>query len=386
MTAYLTHGIIQSFIFFQMVVLLTILSNILVIHRYRILTQITEFPSVSILVPARNEEKNIHGCIQSLLAQDYPNYEIIALDDQSIDHTLTILKRFTVPQSSLKLIEGTPPPEGYAGKNWACAQLVELAQGDLLLFTDADTVFKPQAVREIVMTMLGEQADLLTGYPKQELSSWGERLLVPFFLWSVLCFTPLWLGYRLPLSALSSAVGQMLLFRRAAYKKIGGHAALGTAIVEDIELVRRVKSARLRWRMMNLTDKITCRMYPGSREALDGFTKNVFAIFNFHLAVFLFVYIWLGALFLEPLIVLIARMLGLTPTASLSELAACIGLSLLVWCIPYIELGFPLPLGFIYPITILANEAAAFRSLILSLIGHLSWKGRPLARPKWKWL
>jgi chlorobactene glucosyltransferase len=137
---------------------------------------------------------------------------------------------------------------------------------------------------------------------------------------------------------------------------------------------------------MRVTDLISCRMYPGSREAFAGFTKNLFAFFDFHLFVYLFAFIWLAMLFLEPLFVFAAHMLGLAPSAVLSELVICIGLSLLIWVIPYLELGMSLTLGFIYPITILANEAAAFQSLRLSLAGRLSWKGRSLARPKWKWL
>jgi chlorobactene glucosyltransferase len=127
-------------------------------------------------------------------------------------------------------------------------------------------------------------------------------------------------------------------------------------------------------------------MYQNGRDAFDGFSKNLFAFFDFHLSVFLFVYIWLGLLFLEPLIVLLAFVMGFASSVNLSELISCIGLSFLIWIIPYIELGLPPYLGLFYPATILANEAAAFQSLRLSMTGRLSWKDRSLARPKWKWL
>ena len=386
MVNYLTHGLIMDFIYFQLVVLIIILSNILILHRRRSNVHLHDLPSVSILVPARNEEQRIEGCIQSLLELDYPAYEVIALDDQSNDSTLSILEHLATIEPGLKVLKGTPTPDVMAGKSWACAQLAGQARGDLLFFTDADTLFKPHSLRLIVTYMLNQQADLLTGFPRQHVQTWGERLLVPFFSWAVLCFIPLWLAYRVRLPMLSSAVGQMLLFRREAYQKIGGHAKLGTMIVEDLALARRIKAAGLCWRVMRVTDLISCRMYHGSREAFDGFAKNLFAFFDFHLSVFLFVFIWLAMLFLEPLIVLVMLSLGFAPTASFSEVAICITLSLLLWLIPYIELGMPLALGFIYPISILANEAAAFQSLRLSLAGRLSWKGRPLARPKWKWL
>jgi chlorobactene glucosyltransferase len=315
-----------------------------------------------------------------------PHYEVIVLDDQSSDNTADILKRIKIEYPRLKILAGTPPPEGFTGKNWACAQLAEHTKGDLLLFTDADTVFQPQALREIVRVMVGENADLLTGYPRQVMVSWGERLLVPFFLWAMVCFTPLWLAYCLRIPSLSTAVGQMMLFRLEAYQKVGGHAALGAVIVEDIALAKSIKRAGLRWRVMNITELISCRMYLRGQDAFAGFAKNLFATFNFRLGVFLFVYLWLGALFLHPWIILAGKLFGIAPSASYIEVSICIGLSVLVWCIPYWELRIPLILGIFYPITMIANEAAAFQSLILSLTGRLSWKGRPIPRPKWKWL
>jgi chlorobactene glucosyltransferase len=386
MVSYLTHGLIISYIFFQLVILLILLSNVLILHRSRLYPQSHDFPSISVLVPARNEEKNIRRCVQSLLELDYPDFEVFILDDQSSDGTRALLDQVAATQPRLKILAGTPPPEGLSGKNWACAQLAQHSQGELLLFTDADTIFKPQALQLIVPALRGEKADLMTGFPRQLVGSWGERLLVPFFTWAMLSFIPLWLAYRLKFPALSSAVGQMMLFRREAYQKIGGHANLNNVFVDDLTLTRRIKAAGLRWRVMNVSDLISCRMYHHSREAFDGFTKNLFAAFDFRVMIFLFVYIWLGMLFLEPLILLFAVALGHAQSAQIGELVICIGLSLLLWLIPYFEMRVPLTLGFIYPVTILANELAAFSSLFLSLTGRLSWKERRLSRPKWKWL
>ena len=386
MANYFTRGIILSFIYFQAIVLLIIISNIILLHRNNRNKELVNYPSVSILVPARNEEKRISKCIHSLVRQDYPDYEVIILDDQSSDATAAILRQIQVGEPTLEILSGTPPPQEFTGKNWACAQLAQHAQGNLLLFTDADTVYQPHSLRKIVDVMIAEDADLLTGYPRQVMKSWGECLLVPFFLWAVLCFTPLWLAYRLRVPSLSAAIGQMMLFRREAYQKVGGHAALGPKIVEDLALASSIKRAGLRWRVMNITDLVSCRMFLGAQEAFEGFAKNLFAAFDFRLGEFLFVYLWLGALFLEPLIILAARLFRLAPTASYIELTICIGLSMLIWCVPYWELKIPLILGLIYPITILANLSAAVLSLRLSLTGRLAWKGRSLPRPKWRWL
>jgi chlorobactene glucosyltransferase len=386
MADYLTHGLILSFIYFQLAILVIVLSNILILHRAQKHQQPDTWPSVSILVPARNEEKSIRNCVRSLLEQDYPSYDVTILDDQSSDSTPAILEQMAIEHPQLKVVAGTPPQKGFSGKNWACTQLANYAQGDLLLFTDADTIFNQKALKQLVSGMLGEKADLLTGLPHQQLGSWGERFFVPFFSWAILCFVPLWLAYRNRLPGLSSAVGQMMLFNRHAYFKIGGHENLGLVIVEDLELARRIKAAGFRWRVMNITDMVACRMYCSSKDAFAGFSKNLFACFGFRLLPFLFAYIWLGLLFLEPFFILATKLLGIAQTASLIELGVCIGLSFMVWCLPYIELGFPPLLSLLYPITMIANEVVALKSLIDSVRGRLSWKGRLLTSQKWKWL
>jgi chlorobactene glucosyltransferase len=386
MIDYLTRSLIIHLIIFQAVVLLVILSNVWILRRARGHTPPPVLPKVSILVPARNEERAIAGCIQSLLAQDYPAFEVLALDDQSSDSTGSILEQIAITQLKLKVLVGSPPPEGMLGKNWACVQLAQQAQGDLLFFTDADTLHQPHSLRLIVTALTGEQADLMTGFPRQEVHSWGERLLVPFFSWASYCFIPLGLAYKTRLPVLSIAAGQMLLFRRQAYQAIGGHGGSGSSIIDDLTLARRIKAAGLRWRVMHISDLITCRMYQSSRQAFDGFSKNLFAAFDFRLLPFAFVFIWLGVMFWEPLIVLALSASGQAAHTQVGELAVCIALACLVWLIPYVELGVPFYLALLYPLNILANEAAAFQSLRLSLAGGLMWKDRPLGRPRWRWL
>ena len=385
MLIYFYHSLIVDLIIFQAVVLVGILSNTLLLHRARRHTPPDRYPFVSILVPGRNEERNIKRCLFSLLAQDYPSFEVLVIDDQSRDGTRAILEELAELQPRLKIMTGSPRPEGYVGKNWACVQLAQAARGELLLFTDADTVHHPQTLCALVTSLLGERADLLTGFPRQEMKTWGERLLVPFFSWASFCFVPLWPAYRLRMPVLSNAVGQIMLFRRESYQAIGGHEKVGSSIVDDLTLARRIKAAGLRWRVVHLSDLVTCRMYSGSRDAFDGFTRNYFAAFGFHLMIYLFVFSWLMVMFWEPLIVLGLLVNQMAPTAHLLELGICISLSLFLWVIPYLEMGLNPGLGFLYPLTILANGVVACWSLYLSLAGRLSWKERSLDRPKWKW-
>ena len=141
---------------------------------------------VSVLVPARNEEANISNCVRSLLAQDYPDFEVVVLNDGSTDRTGEILAELA--GARLRVLEGADLPEGWLGKNWACHQLAEAADGEIILFTDADTRHGPQSVRHGVAALEAEGADLLTAIPHEETVTWAERLVVPVIPWSILTF------------------------------------------------------------------------------------------------------------------------------------------------------------------------------------------------------
>ena len=236
------HSLIYDLIAFQAVLWLIALSNTWVLRRARRHAPPAHLPRVSVLVPARNEEANIERCVASLLAQDYPDFEVLVLDDESTDGTGCILARLAAADPRLRVLSGRPLEAGWRGKNWACAQLAAQANGELLFFTDADTHHQPQTLRAFATALIGEGADLLGGFPRQEVETLGEQFIVPFFSWVVYCFTPLALGYRLRFPALSTAVGQALLFRRAAYEGIGGHRAVRAAIVEDLALARQIKA------------------------------------------------------------------------------------------------------------------------------------------------
>ena len=370
------HSLIYDLIAFQAVLWLIALSNTWVLRRARRHAPPAHLPRVSVLVPARNEEANIERCVASLLAQDYPDFEVLVLDDESTDGTGCILARLAAADPRLRVLSGRPLEAGWRGKNWACAQLAAQANGELLFFTDADTHHQPQTLRAFATALIGEGADLLGGFPRQEVETLGEQFIVPFFSWVVYCFTPLALGYRLRFPALSTAVGQALLFRRAAYEGIGGHRAVRAAIVEDLALARQIKAHGYNWRMMRLTDLVACRMYRTGGEAAAGLSRNLFAAFDFRVIPYVFAWAWLLVMFLAPFLALGRHALGQPVDAPVAAILVCIGLALGLWLFVYRQLGLPLRLAPLYPFPMLVMVGVAWRSLWLGLRGRLEWKGR----------
>ena len=384
MSQYFSYDLIIHLIIFQGLILIIITWNLLLIHRIRKPLQIDDPPSVSILVPARNEELNIVACINSLLDQDYPDFEVLVLDDQSIDQTRALLEQIAADRPALRILTGEPGPGGWPGKNWACTQLAQQARGEILFFTDADTVHQPRALASAIGALQTSRADLLTGYPKQIVNTWGERLLVPFFSWVVLAFFPLGLAYKLPWPIFTNAVGQMIMIRRDAYQAIGGHTAIRSSIVDDLALAREIHRSGRRWRVIHAADLISCRMYRSSKEALEGFTKNLFAAFEFRLIPYLFSFLWLGLMFLQPLILVTLKVTGFAADISIIPVVICISISILIWLIPYRFLGIAGWLALLYPATVLANGYTALRSLYFSLTGKLVWKGRTVQPNSWR--
>jgi chlorobactene glucosyltransferase len=259
-------------------------------------------PMVSLLVPARDEELNIAGCVSSLLAQDYRNFEVVVLDDHSTDGTLAELQRIgAAPSGSrLRIVKGRPLPQGWHGKAWACQQLAEQSTGDLLLFTDADTRHRPDSLRRAVAAMGSCGADMLSLTPAQELGSFWEGLIVPLVYHILFTYLPICLVGTSRSPSFCYAIGQFILFRREAYLKIGGHRSVCSNIVEDVWLCKIVKRSGGRVAAYNGLDAVSCRMYRGLGDVWNGFSKNLFAGLGNNTAILFSLMLLVVQLYLAP--------------------------------------------------------------------------------------
>lgn len=376
-------------IYFLIALLVIALSNLFLLrkleHPRKGSTKPSEFNflKVSILVPARNEENTINACILSLLAQDYPDFEILVLDDQSQDRTREILEGISRQTGRVRILDGTPLPEGWLGKHWACHQLAQASTGEFLLFTDADTIHHSLALREAIVALVSEEIDFLTAMPLQRVISWGEKLLVPSLYWSSISFLPLVLAFYTPLAVFSIAIGQYMLFSRAAYERIGGYEAIRAHTADDLAFARLIKKHRLPWRCYDATNRVQCRMYRNFGSAYQGFRKNFFAIFDFRLLPYLFIWTWLGIVFIEPiLLILLGSFWSGISNQSTSLAGLSIFLSAALWGVVTWRFRFPWTTVFFYPLTVVLCLIVAASSLIYNLRGEATWKGRQISRPK----
>lgn len=372
---------------FLSVLLLITLSNLFCFKRLKRRGMIPEPPRISILLPARNEEENVAACIESLLNSEYHDFEVLVLNDRSEDNTGGIVREISKTDSRVMLIDGKPLPAGWLGKHWACDQLSRAATGEYLLFTDADTRHTPYTLNDAAAKMLDEKIDFLTLFPKEEVKSWSEKLTLPIMGLSFLAIIPLALAYRLRAPSLSSANGQFMMFRKEAYELTGGHEAIKDKVLDDFTLAGRIKKHGFRWRFLDGSDRVKCRMYRNLREVYNGLGKNLFSVFGCHSAIFIFIWFWMGFVFIGTPVI---GALGFSNVLSYEKLAwLCAAntiLGLVLWTTAILRFGFPAHLSFFYPLIVAMSIGLALTSFFLTVSGNSKWKGRTLIKPKVHWI
>ncbi|MCX8126284.1 MAG: glycosyltransferase [Dehalococcoidia bacterium] len=238
-------------------------------------------PLVSVLVPARNEEGNICACLECLRNQDYPNYEVIVLDDNSTDGTFAKAMRVAESDRRVRVIAGAPLPSGWSGKAFACYQLAKAARGEWLLFVDADTRHEPHMLRSIMTIALKDQPSLLCGFPRQLTTTFLQKVVIPVFYFIILAWAPLWWLQRCQDPKLSVTIGQFFLFRRDEYWRVGGHEAVRSKITEDIWLGAEVCRRGGRVMLVDLSPIVSCHMYDNLKSMWHGFAKNIYSVAAF---------------------------------------------------------------------------------------------------------
>lgn len=243
----------------------------------------SEFPIISVIIPAYNEADNIEDCIISVLGSIHLSankLEVWVVDDQSTDDTLTILTTLqqNLADPRLKLLLGQPRPvkQVWTGKNWACTQAAERAFGEFLLFIDADVRLKPGAIKTVIQVAESERVDLLNCIPALICGSLAEWLVQPLIFINLLIS----LNSKVvkdPKTETAFAAGFFMLFRRSAYEQVGGHQAVASEVAEDVVLARRIKHSGLKLQHALGSDLATLRMYRSWAALWEGWTKVLYS-------------------------------------------------------------------------------------------------------------
>ena len=234
-----------------------------------------EAPLISVCIPARNEERNIRLCVESMLAQDYPNFEIIVLDDRSTDATPEMLRQLAARDDKLKITHGSDLPADWAGKPHALFQASAASRGEWLCFVDADTFLSPEALSSCYAKAIETKADMFTIMTFQILGSFWEKVVMPIVMTALsVGFSPRKVND--PKSKDAIANGQFILIKRLVYDAIGGHESVKDQIVEDKAIAEQVKRNGYRLIVADGSAVAQTRMYTSLPEMWEGWTKNIY--------------------------------------------------------------------------------------------------------------
>ena len=337
-------------------------------------------PLVSVIIPARDEARNIGRCVRSALSATYPALEVIVVDDHSTDGTGQIAREAAGGDQRLRVIEPPPLPEGWFGKQWACASGAGVARGEILCFADADTEHAPDLVTRSVNAMRSRRADLFSIAGRQELGGFWERVIQPQV------FTMLLARYggtetvgRSRHAHDKIANGQCIFVRRSAYDAIGGHGAVRDKVAEDLMLAQRMFSAGHHVALAIGTEQLSTRMYTSLRELVGGWSKNIYAggidampFGRTGRALFPIALLLPFALSLAPPITLLLAWMA--PMAVVVWAAAATLASLAFWAMVYWRIGEPIGYALLYPLGAALLLWIAVRAIVRGR--RVAWKGR----------
>ena len=376
-------------LYYQYVVLFTLslmLLNLVInnfvfknVENYSLTGQVLKNPPlISILIPARNEAENISICLKSLLKQDYPNLEIIVLNDNSTDETSKVVKVIAEKDNRVRLVEGAPLKDGWTGKNFASHQLAKYAKGEYFIFTDADTLHFPKTISSAFGALITTKVDALSIYPRQIMVTFAERMTVPIINIALQCFIPFILIKKSKSPLFSTAIGQFMMFKREAYEKIGGYESIKGHMVDDIQISKRVKKSGYKFMVFDGRNTIYCRMYKSLKGVIIGLAKSIYPAFNGNiLALFSFTGLLTATLLIPFTLLPLGAFLFDWPVAIIRLIIFQIIIVLAIKTIFAIKYKQRMLDILLAPVSMAIMDALIFVSFFQAKYGEgLSWKGR----------
>jgi cellulose synthase/poly-beta-1,6-N-acetylglucosamine synthase-like glycosyltransferase len=334
---------------------------------------------VTVVLPVRDEEKHVAGCLAALRAQEgVDDLRIVVVDDGSTDGTAAVVQRDV--DDRVRFVRAEPLPPGWLGKSWACQTGAAAARADgragddaVLVFVDADVRLFPDAIAGAVAVLDAHGLDLVSPWPRPLAGSAAERLVQPLVPWLWATLLPLRPAERSRRPSLAAAIGQFLVVTGRGYRRSGGHAAVRTEVMEDLALLRAVKRAGGRGGPIDGSRLAACRMYDGWGALRDGYSKSLWASVGGSPAASLAAAAGLTTIWVVPPL---AALRG-SRAGMVGYLAGVAGRAVVAG-----RTGSPVwPDTAAHPASVVLLDVLVARSVLGHRRGTLTWRGRPLPRP-----
>ncbi|PCK20393.1 glycosyl transferase [Bacillus pumilus] len=372
-----------------MALLLTVISVLLLFQFIFTVWNMKQFPvlkqaslspdeliSLSILIPARNEEERLEACLQSIVDQRFYPKELIVLDDHSTDQTRAIVERFAEKYPWIHVQSGQALKRGWLGKSYACSQLAEAASSDWLLFLDADVRLKCGAIEAVYKQLSTQKTGMLSGFPEQKTGTLFEHLVVPMMMFTIGCHLPVKWVRKSSNPVFAAAHGGFIAIEKNCYHAIGGHEVIKDSLVDDMALAKRVKEKGFPFTLASIHPFVYMRMYESGQEVWEGYRKNLFPGVNRNIGLLSVFFCLYTVLYLVPVICFMIALVQLD-VLNLCLAILCYGLGVSIKAAIDIENGRTSAMAFLLPVSILSLIAIGFASMKIGLKKEgYEWKGR----------
>lgn len=357
--------------------LLLSLSNAIFFKLSRNRTRVKYGPMISVLIPARNEERRITPTLEGILNQEYSDFEVVVIDDNSSDGTWEIIRTYADRNECMTALRGRELPEGWKGKPYAMTQLADVAKGEILVFLDADIIPAPDFLSWVIDRMFRHKADSMSAFPRHRAKSVREYIFFPLVYFVNLFLLPFWLiGFaRQPL--FSHAIGQLMIFRRKAYVNSGGVAVVFDKILEDIQMGRAMKRAGYRHVFLDARKVLSGFMYDSWEHTIAGLKRSIYAYFDKKLyPLVIMSFINIAFLVIPAFLIPFALYYSFPQTPWI--IWGNIGI-LLGWSITVFDRRLPWYVPFFYPIQFLCVVILSWGSVLDEVNGRgYDWKDRKI--------
>ncbi len=331
---------------------------------------------VSVCIPARNEERNLGPCVEAILASTHRNLEVLVYDDHSTDATPRELDALRARDERVRRVPTRPLPTGWNGKQFACDQMGKAAQGDWLIFTDADVRFEPGAINAALGEAERLGAAMVSTFPRQLTGSPGEKLILPMIMFILLSYLPMIRMRRTLDPSASAGCGQFLMVTREAYRKAGGHAAFRDSMHDGIKLPREVRRAGYKSDLFDGTDLLRVRMYEGFGATWRGFAKNAYeGLGSAGLLIFLTLVHAVGHIWPWAFLFLCAVRGTWWPLATIFA-AGAIAIQIAQRAILARAFAQSMPAILLHPVSLILMTLIQWHSFCLHVTGRRQWRGR----------